>query len=67
MKTLYTDGSAGYKWSWRNDDGSQRLDVLSFNKDGSAYFGGNLGVGMKPDPLARLSVSGKLSIRDGSQ
>ena len=32
------DTSFGYKWAWRNSDGSSRLDVMKFQKDGHIYF-----------------------------
>jgi hypothetical protein len=46
MTTGLTDGSLGYKFSWRNANGTSRLGAMSFNRNGQVYFdGGNVGIG----------------------
>ncbi len=59
MSTGLGDGSNGYKFSWRNDDGSQRVDPIFFHKNGNIGINTNL-------PSATLDVFGQIKISGGT-
>jgi len=66
MPTEINNGSYGYKFSWRNDDGSQRLDPLVFDVTGNTYFpDGKVGIGTFA-PIAEFSLAGQMHIEDGN-
>ena len=46
----------GYKFSWRNADGSVRQDALTFVKDGSIVAGANLAIGTTA-PVTKFQIS----------
>lgn len=55
--------SSGYKFSWRNDDGSARKDAIYFDRNGDVYFPGlsKVGIGTN-NPSASLEVVGDTKI-----
>ncbi len=61
MTTGMGDGSSGYKFSWRKDDGSARIDPMVFHKNGNIGIRTNL-----ISPSAALHVNGKVKIAGGS-
>lgn len=54
-----SNNSSGFKFSWRNDDGSARKDAIYFDRTGDVYFPGlsKVGIGTN-DPSASLEVAG---------
>lgn len=57
------NNSSGYKFSWRNDDGSARKDAMYFDRNGDVYFPGlsKVGIGTN-DPSESLEVMGNTKI-----
>jgi hypothetical protein len=56
MTTGMNDSVFGYKFGWRNADGSARAEALSFHKDGRVGIGVN-----SPHPSAKLDVTSTTS------
>ncbi len=51
-----------FKFAWRNDDGSERDEILNFNKNGEIYLVGlKHGIGTK-SPQEMLDVSGNIAV-----
>lgn len=64
MRTGIGSSNFGYKFSWRNDDGSLRLSVIEMDETGGVYFnGGNVGIGTT-SPQAKLDISGSVNINN---
>jgi len=66
MPSDISNGSYGYKFSWRNDDGSPRSSFLEFDNNGNTYFSsGNVGIGTT-NPSQKLDVNGNIAMSNGT-
>jgi len=66
MITGTGQNSKGYKFSWRNDDGSFRTSAIEMDRTGDVYFpSGKVGIGTQV-PQAELEVNGQVKITGGS-
>lgn len=60
MSTGLSDSTQGYKFSWRNDDSTPRIDTLLFHKNGY------IGIGKTPSTALDVNGTAKATLFEGS-
>jgi len=62
QKMIFMDNNLqGHKFSWRNSNGSQRIDAQYFRKNGDVSFNRNVGIG-QTSPAERFDVFGNIKM-----
>lgn len=67
-RLVFMPNTSGHKFSWRNDNGSQRLDALGLYPNGNAWFNRQLSIGtptQSTDPNILLNVKNPSNANTG--